>query len=867
MASGGAEMTPADLAAFLANFRPDGATTFVGIIPDGGTVAKTFNGSAPDATAWIEKVNVRRNVYFTLNATAASLGKKPTKAEITAIHAGHSDVDPRDDAPLEAERDRLTIGLASDLMALSWPPSFIVDSGNGIQPIWQLVEAVPATAETIAAIEVLNRRLEAALGAKGTHNVDRLLRVPGTRNYPNKRKLALGRPVAEARLLAATWRRYTWDDIEDLAAHLEDEPLEHAWAQTDGNGAAKPDPTPEPPDDPDFDLNPDVTLRQRLEAFLTRNPDANALWHETEKPKGADQSRSAQMLAIAGLLARHLSWTRTQIEHALSLWCRERGHLDKLGREVERTAEKALGDLAAERQQQPEFETAAETAARLAKKAEWLAPLDIIGAPELVGWPTLTEDCLPEPLYRYVMVEAERLNVDPCPLAAHVIAACATACNDAWRIKPKLNDHWTQQARIWTCAVKAVGARGTDTIRSAFWPVHKREAELREVWQREMTLWEARQQSRKKGDPPDPQPVCQRITTQDATIEAAAQLLANGNQHSKLTVLCDELVAFLGSFGRYDSKGSSTRAVWLESYDGGPKRIDRIIRGHVFVPNWSVIAAGNIQPRKLTGMANDLVDDGLFQRFTTIHTKPSDVGLDDDPPLNADAGCEYCDLYKALSGLMPSISTADGGGFALVRFDADARSVRRAFKPLIERLTVDPAMPIIIRESAPKWSGLLARLALIFHLVEVAEAIRRNQPSRDRYTANGPTVTKAGTFIRRIVLPNLFRLGFETMPETGAPDAHARWIAGHVLAHRLGQISARDIGRAYRPLRGKAEDIALAMAVLVDAGWARLAEGRHDGMRWDVNPAVHTVFAQAAAAEKARREAVMAALVHKVSDL
>ena len=61
----------------------------------------------------------------------------------------------------------------------------------------------------------------------------------------------------------------------------------------------------------------------------------------------------------------------------------------------------------------------------------------------------------------------------------------------------------------------------------------------------------------------------------------------------------------------------------LEAYDGGPQRVDRIKRGHVYVPNWSVVVAGNIQPRRLAGMAENLIDDGLFQRFLTIHTRPA----------------------------------------------------------------------------------------------------------------------------------------------------------------------------------------------------------------------------------------------------
>ena len=69
----------------------------------------------------------------------------------------------------------------------------------------------------------------------------------------------------------------------------------------------------------------------------------------------------------------------------------------------------------------------------------------------------------------------------------------------------------------------------------------------------------------------------------------------------------------------------------------------------------------------------------------------------------------------------------------------------------------------------------------------------------------------AATFLRRIALPNLFRLGFETLPEAGSPATHARWIAGHVLAHGLDNITASKIGRAYRELRGKLKDLELSL--------------------------------------------------------
>ena len=165
--------------------------------------------------------------------------------------------------------------------------------------------------------------------------------------------------------------------------------------------------------------------------------------------------------------------------------------------------------------------------------------------------------------------------------------------------------------------------------------------------------------------------------------------------------------------------------------------------------------------------------------------------------------------------------------------------------------------------------GTAGRLALVFHAVELAE--QRNGGSsptpEDICRVTGTTVTMAATFLRRIALPNLFRLGFETMPEEGAAAGHARWIAQHILAHGAATITSSEIGRVYRDLRGKVTEIAAAMDVLVDTGWVQAADSRKDGRRWAVNPAVHVDFAAAAAAEKARRAAVVELIKVKVQTL
>jgi hypothetical protein len=107
----------ADLLAFLEQFRPEGYTTFVGIVPDGSTVAATFNGADPSKAAyWIESQNRARGVYFTANPTPPDLRQKPAKSDIVAIASLWGDVDPLDGngRAWTDERERL-LALADEL--------------------------------------------------------------------------------------------------------------------------------------------------------------------------------------------------------------------------------------------------------------------------------------------------------------------------------------------------------------------------------------------------------------------------------------------------------------------------------------------------------------------------------------------------------------------------------------------------------------------------------------------------------------------------------------------------------------------------------------------------------------------------------
>jgi hypothetical protein len=111
-------------------------------------------------------------------------------------------------------------------------PTFVIDSGNGIQALWRLSAPIVLgkprpganrtlsfSAEDQVKIEEAETRcaaMMAQLKAKaGTQNIDRVLRLPGTINLPNAKKKREGRVICPTKLI----------DFEDIRHPLDAFPL------------------------------------------------------------------------------------------------------------------------------------------------------------------------------------------------------------------------------------------------------------------------------------------------------------------------------------------------------------------------------------------------------------------------------------------------------------------------------------------------------------------------------------------------------------------------------------------------------------------------------------------------------------------
>ena len=173
---------------FLNRFVPSDRWDLAAIPPDGGKPQfRTFHpGEHDKAFEWIESYQGTAGLYYHVNQLRASARNiKAKKPDVAAVRALHVDIDINNDATLFALRRFVPT------------PTVIVFSGGGYQALWRLAQ--PSTEFDRA--ERINMWIAQQLGGDNCHNIDRLLRLPGTINLPNAIKRAAGRVPVVARVV------------------------------------------------------------------------------------------------------------------------------------------------------------------------------------------------------------------------------------------------------------------------------------------------------------------------------------------------------------------------------------------------------------------------------------------------------------------------------------------------------------------------------------------------------------------------------------------------------------------------------------------------------------------------------------------
>ena len=191
------------IADFLERYRAGGPWQLVAITPDSKAkpTAATFTNAA-QAEAWALDRNKNANVYFAVNSLLRRLDKKAEKSDIACVEFFHVDLDPRSGEDIQVERERIRKRLNGSLSNDGIPPpTLVIDTGGGFAGYWKLASPIEVNGDPnkIAEAERYNRWLTNTLGGDGAcFNVDRIMRLPGTVNWPDKKKQARGRVPANA---------------------------------------------------------------------------------------------------------------------------------------------------------------------------------------------------------------------------------------------------------------------------------------------------------------------------------------------------------------------------------------------------------------------------------------------------------------------------------------------------------------------------------------------------------------------------------------------------------------------------------------------------------------------------------------------
>ncbi len=837
---------------FLRELDPTGRHNLVAIDPDGGLVGRTFEpGSWAAIESWIRDRDGKANLYFSANEPKAGASNSSLdKHEIELIRCVYGDTDPRDGVAFANERERLT-RLAAELLGGTTPPTFVIDSGGGIQPLWVLDAKLPAPGYLTAA-EEQGRGIAVRIDGDRVQNINRFLRLPGTLNIPKASKRLRGQIERRARV-SPPGRRWT---LTEIAAEIkpvrasrtdDDARVSLVISEVDGSGFDCADTI--------SDLDPE--LRARFDETRRENPALDRLWLG-EAPK--DSTGSGYRAKLAALLGRaggfsasdyaQLAWVwphavqagddRETKLTARSLgrdWARIGQHADVAQHHFDASAvqssERAVEEVAA----QPDV------AGVLPEKLQRIEPADIFGDADPVELSDPPPGSMPSILEQWAIDEARRKGVSVAFPAMAGLAVFAAAIGTSLRIRARLHDEWYEPGGLWVVLVADPGSAKSPIVNAAMRPLRLLDGEHFKQDKARHDLWAAKAKRLPKGVlTTEPEPKIRRCVVDDVTMESQIQIHAANPQG--IMRAPDEFAGLLGSLGAYKKGAETDRTQVLRLFDGGSITNDRVGSGRREASSALMSILAGTQPDKLRTLTRDLGADGLLQRCLFIMDDGRRRSQLDVPP-DRDAANAYGQAVRTLR-------TAGASSVTDVELSPGAYEVLMRAVAEIDAMRDLPGASKEWVGHVNKWGKILPRLMLIFHALEHIEIFDGVLIGAkvERATAEG------AVRFARFVLRHSLRF-YETYFGARAETSEARKIAGFILTKPdLIQINRRQVYDARTNLRGpeNLRSLLSAMRELEHAGWVEPVESDHQGPRsWKINPTVHARFMDRAKREREER--------------
>lgn len=201
---------------YLTDFFPTDRWVLTAIHTDRkGPITKTFGANTAEAMqAWVEKMNLdSHNIYYHVCVTNKELNESNAQLkDVERVVWLHVDIDPKDQVAPDICKSQTEEILKNGKDGIP-VPTVVVDSGNGLQAFWKLKEPIQigGNLEAAESAKRHNQRLEVVFDADHCHNINRLMRLPYTVNWPNALKRKKGRIA-----VMASVRWFTKENVYDL---------------------------------------------------------------------------------------------------------------------------------------------------------------------------------------------------------------------------------------------------------------------------------------------------------------------------------------------------------------------------------------------------------------------------------------------------------------------------------------------------------------------------------------------------------------------------------------------------------------------------------------------------------------------------
>jgi putative DNA primase/helicase len=456
----------------------------------------------------------------------------------------------------------------------------------------------------------------------------------------------------------------------------------------------------------------------------------------------------------------------------------------------------------------------------------------------LLPVPDLAPKLLPDRFRTWLMDIATRGCFPMEFPAAAAIVQFGSLIGRQLGIRPKRRDSWLVVPNLWGAVVGPPSVQKTPGVAEAMLPMKRLVAEaiadheqkmqafrlkdavakakakaarksLEKAAQKAAANLEELAQGCLEGDK-EKEPPEKRYLINDSTVEKLGEILAD-NTNGVLTFR-DEITGFLRTLDREGHEND--RGFYLEAWDGlGSYTYDRIQRGTIHMPAVCVSLFGTIQPGPLSRyVRSSLTDaDGLLARFQLlVYPDPPESWENVDRYPDSKAKNDVFKLAKVLAELNTQDCEMDEDrDIPYLRFAPAAQDLFDEWRHDLENRLRSGGHTPLMQEHLGKYRSLMPSLALIFHLIEVAD----KGDSLPSVTLEATARAAAWCDLLETHAQRVYRAALDGDPEAG------QRLAEHLKKDLPNPFKVRDVWKKGWAGLTTPADVEQALGVLEDRGW------------------------------------------------